>query len=98
MLYTLTLPVAAARVQLSKLVDEAASTHERFEVARNAQRVAVLLGTDDYDAQQETIAVLGDWELLRAYLKACALERGVTVDEAQLVETLREAGRLPTRT
>jgi antitoxin YefM len=45
-----TLPVAEARAQLSKLIDEAASTHERFEITRNGQRAAVLLGAEDFDA------------------------------------------------
>lgn len=93
-----TLPVAAARAQLSKLVDEAASTHERFEITRNGQRAAVLLGADDYDALQETIAVLGDSELLRDHLEGMgALERGESLDKAELVETMRAAGRLPGR-
>jgi len=93
-----TLPVATARTQLSKLVDEAASTHERFEITRNGQRAAVLLGADDYDALQETIAVLGDSELLRDHLEGMgALERGESLDGAELVETMREAGHLTAR-
>lgn len=95
-LYMTTLPVAEARAQLSKLVEEAASTHERFEITRNGQRAAVLLGADDYDALQETIAVLGDSQLLRDHLEGMgALERGESLDEAELVETMRAAGRLP---
>lgn len=97
-LYMTTLPVAEARAQLSKLVEEAASTHERFEITRNGQRAAVLLGADDYDALQETIAVLGDSELLRDHLEGMgALGRGESLDEAGLVETMREAGRLPAK-
>ncbi len=37
-----TLPVADARAQLSKLIDEAATTHERFEITRNGHRAATL--------------------------------------------------------
>jgi prevent-host-death family protein len=91
-----TLPVAEARAQLSKLVEEAASTHERFEITRNGQRAAVLLGADDYDALQETIAVLGDSQLLHDHLQGIsALERGDSLDQEGLAETMREAGHLP---
>ncbi len=92
-----TLPVAEASAQLSRLVEEAASTHERFEITRNGQRVAVLLGADDYDALRETIAVLADSELLRDHLEGMsALERGESLDKDELAATLRAAGRLPT--
>lgn len=97
-LYMTTLPVADARARLSKLVDEAASTHERFEITRNGQRVAVLLGADDYDALQETIAVLGDSRLIHDHLEGMsALERGDSLDQGELAETMRRAGRLPAR-
>lgn len=93
-----TLPVAEARAQLSKLIEEAASTHERFDITRNGQRIAVLLGADDYDALQETIAVLADSELLRDHLKGMsALERGESINQDELAATMRAAGRLPTR-
>lgn len=91
-----TLPVASARAQFSKLVESAASTHERFEITRNGQRAAVLLGADDYDALQETIAVLGDSQLLHDHLEGMsALERGEHLDQKGLADTMREAGRLP---
>lgn len=41
--YMTTLPVADARTQLSRLVDEAERTHELFEITRNGHRAAVLL-------------------------------------------------------
>jgi antitoxin YefM len=91
-----TLPVAEARAQLSKLVEEAASTHERFEITRNGQRAAVLLGADDYDALQETIAVLADSQLLHDHLEGIsALDRGDSMDQEGLADTMRKAGRLP---
>jgi len=91
-----TLPVAEARAQLSRLVEEAASTHERFEITRSGQRVAVLLGADDYDALRETIAVLGDAELLRAHAAGvAALEAGDAVDADGLRRAMHSVGRLP---
>jgi antitoxin YefM len=93
-LYMATLPVADARAQFSKLVDEATSTHERFEITRNGQRVAVLLGADDYDSLRETIAVLGDSELLRGHLEGlAAIRAGDVVDAEGLERAMRSAGR-----
>ena len=62
-----TLPLADARAQLSKIIDEAVTTHERFEITRNGHRAAVLLSADDYDVMQETISVLSDAALLEAH-------------------------------
>lgn len=53
-----TLSLAEARANLSKLVESAVTTHERFEVTRNGARAAVLLSSDDYDALLETVDVL----------------------------------------
>jgi len=91
-----TLPVAEARAQLSRLVEEASSTHERFEITRNGQRVAVLLGADDYDALRETIAVLADHDLLREHLAGIeTLKQSDTLDLDELTSVMRAAGRLP---
>lgn len=89
------LPVAAARAQLSKLIDEATATHQRFEITRSGHRAAVLMAADDYDALQETLTVLGDPELLAAHRNGqAAIEEGDYVDADQLAHAMREAGRL----
>jgi antitoxin YefM len=91
-----TLPVAEARARLSRIVEEAASTHERFEITRSGQRVAVLMGADDYDALRETIAVLGDAELLRAHAEGiAAIDAGDRHDVDGLGRAMTAAGRLP---
>lgn len=95
-MYMPTLPVADARAQLSKLIDEATTTHERFEITRNGRRAAVLLSADDYDTLQETITVLSDAALLTAHREGeAAIEAGDYLDADQLAHTMREAGRLP---
>ena len=91
-----TLPVAEARAQLSKLVEAASSTHERFEITRNGQRVAVLLGADDYDALRETIAVLADHDLLRDHLAGIeTLKQSDALDLDEFTSVMRAAGRIP---
>ena len=89
-----TLPIADARAQLSKLVDEASSTHERFEITKNGHRAAVLMGADDYDAMRETIAVLSDSALLLEHqVGAQAIVEGNVLNSDQLAEVMRNAGR-----
>ena len=89
-----TLPIADARAQLSKLVDEARTTHERIEITKNGHRAAVLMGVDDYDAILETIAVLSDSALLRAHEAGVQeFANGETFDADQLAKTLKNAGR-----
>lgn len=92
----MTLPVADARSQLSKLIDEATTTHQRFEITRNGHRAAVLLSVDDYDTLQDTITVLSDPTLLSAHQEGqAAIEAGDYLDADQLAHAMREAGRLP---
>jgi antitoxin YefM len=91
-----TLPLAEVRANLSKLVDEAVRTHERIEVTKQGRRAAVILSADDFDSLMETLAILGDQELMRE-LGAAEAEAGdgkiYTLDE--VTEEMRAAGRLP---
>ena len=94
-MYMTTLPVAEARAQLSRLIDET-TTHERFEITRNGRRAAVLMSAEDYDLLQDTIAVLSDAELLTAHHEGrAALQAGDYLDADQLAHAMRDAGRLP---
>lgn len=91
-MYMTTLPIADAQAQLSRLVDEAERTHERFEITRNGHRAAVLLGADDYDAMRETIAVLADTDLLAAHLAGRAeVEGGDVIGAQELARMMRDA-------
>jgi len=72
-----TLSLAEARAHLSKLVESAVTTHERFEVTRNGDRVAVLLGADDYDSLLETLDILSNPDEVEAIRTGLAdVERG----------------------
>lgn len=64
--YMTTLPLAAVRANLSKLVEEAERTHQRVEVTKNGRRAAVLLSADDYDSLMETLDILSDSEAIAA--------------------------------
>jgi prevent-host-death family protein len=89
----ITLPIADARAQLSKLVDEASSTHERIEITKNGRRAAVLMGVDDYDAMRETIDVLSDPTLLLAHQEGVqALSEGDVLNSDQLAVVMKNAG------
>jgi prevent-host-death family protein len=90
-----TLPLGEARAQLSKLVDSAESTHERFDITRNGRRAAVLLAADDYDAMRETLEILADPQTMAELAEAEAdIAAGRTVPLAEVAEELRRSGRL----
>jgi prevent-host-death family protein len=90
-----TLSVADARANFSKVVESAATTHERFEVTRNGTRVAVLLGADDYDSLLETVAILSDAQAVAAVHKGLQeLNAGDTLSIDEVRETMMRAGRL----
>lgn len=95
-MYMFTLSVAEARARFSQIIESASSTHERFEVTRNGSRAAVLLGADDFDALMETVAILGDSNLVtRISAGLGELARGETESSEDVSEAMRRAGRLP---
>ncbi|WP_308465744.1 type II toxin-antitoxin system Phd/YefM family antitoxin [Rathayibacter soli] len=90
-----TLSLADARANFSRIVESAATTHERFEVTKNGGRAAVLLGADDYDSLMETVAILSDREAvdgIRVGIKE--VESGDMFDAAEVREAMKAAGRL----
>ena len=71
------LSLAEAQANLSKLVESAVTTHERFESTRNGERVAVLLSVDDYDSLLETLDILSNPDEVEAIRTGLAdVERG----------------------
>ena len=93
-----TRPLAEVRQELSKFVEEAVSTHARFDITRNGKRAAVLLSAADYDSLVETLDVLADASLVREIQEGLreAAEGRVFTHE-QVVTELAEAGRVPPR-
>lgn len=93
-MYMTTAPLAEARAQLSRMVDEAVRTHQRVEITRNGRREAVLLSAEDYDILIETLDVLSDDELVRDIHEAMEeARRGDVLTTAEVLEGMRSAGR-----
>ena len=91
-----TVPLAEARANLSGLIEEAISTHQRIEVTKNGRRAVVILSADDYDSLLETLDILSDRDLVADIRRAQdEAERGEVFNEAEVAEAMREAGRLP---
>ena len=94
-LYMTTLSLADARANLSKLVESAVTTHERFDVTRNGDRVAVLLSADDYDSLLETVDILSrpdEVAAVREGLADLAEGRTSSIEDVRAAMTAR--GRL----
>lgn len=94
-MYMSTLSLAEARAQLSRLVDSAVTTHERFEITRNGTRAAVLLSAEDYDALVETLKILGDRDLVedvRTSLDELSTGEGTSLDAVR--DEMIASGRL----
>jgi antitoxin YefM len=91
-LYMTTVPLAEARANLSRLVDEAVRTHQRVEVTRKGRRAAVILSADDYDSIMETLDILSDAELMGELRDA---EQGEVYSLDEVTEEMRAHGRLP---
>jgi len=90
-----TLSLAEARANLSKLVESAVTTHERFEVTRNGDRAVVLLSADDYDALLETVDVLSRSEEVEALKNGLDdLETGRTSTVEEVRSAMLQRGRL----
>lgn len=90
----MTIPLAEARAQLSKLVDDAVRTHERIEVTKNGRRAAVILSADDYDSLMETLDVLGDAATMADIREAKSLTGDQWIPGEVVAAELRAAGRL----
>ncbi len=87
-MYMTTIPLAEARANLSKLVEQAMTTHERIEVTKNGRRAAVILGADDYDTIMETLDILSDADLLTAI---AAGEAEIRLGETSTLEDVAAA-------
>ena len=89
------LSLADARASLSKHIESAATTHERFEITRNGTRVAVLMSSDDYDALVETVDILSSPDEVAALRTAITeLEAGDVSSADEVRGAMVARGRL----
>jgi antitoxin YefM len=89
-----TLSLADARANLSRLVESAVTTHERFEVTRNGDRAVVLLSADDYDALLETVDILSRPDEVNAIREGVAdLMRGDVFSADEMRQALEARRR-----
>lgn len=94
-MYMTTLPVAAVRAQLSRLI---VRPPPRTNASRSPATGAApqSCSRPTYDILQDTLAVLSDAELMAAHHEGpAAIEAGNHLDAAELANAMREAGRLP---
>ena len=89
------LSLADARASLSKHVESAVTTHERFEITRNGARVAVLMSAEDYDALVETVDILSNPDEVAALRTAIAeLDSGDVSSADEVRAAMVARGRL----
>ncbi|WP_372434408.1 type II toxin-antitoxin system Phd/YefM family antitoxin [Arthrobacter cavernae] len=50
-----TLPLSTVKARLSELVDAASVTHDQAVITKNGVPAAVIIGTDEWEALQETL-------------------------------------------
>jgi len=77
--------LSEARKQLSSLLEQVETTHERVTVTRNGRPAAVLISPDDLEALEETLDLLSDPAAMKR-LRAgeTAIAAGDVLDETQL--------------
>ncbi len=89
------LSLADARSALSKHIESATTTHERFEITRNGARVAVLMSADDYDSLLETVDILSSPDEVEALRIAIAeLDDGDVSSVEEVRAAMIASGRL----
>ena len=78
--------------RFSEFVDRVDREHERIVVTRNGRPAAVMISPDDLDSLEETLAILGDTEAVKALAEAeAAVASGDVVRGADAVRSLRPA-------
>jgi prevent-host-death family protein len=88
-------PFTEARNRLSELLDEVERTHERIEITRHGQAVAVLVSPDDLAALEQTLDVLASREAMRQLAASRqAIESGDVLDADELAALVAKRKRV----
>lgn len=80
---TRTVALAQARQDLSGIVDEVATTHERIILTRHGEPAAVVISVDDLEALEETLEILADHELVQDITTSLGSVERHTLDEVK---------------
>lgn len=75
-----TLSLAEVKTHLSALVNEVRAEHAQITVTRNGVPAAVVVSVDEWEALQETIAVLSDERAVADLHEAAVSEMYETTD------------------
>jgi antitoxin YefM len=78
-----TISLADAKTNLSRVVEDAVTTHLRTTITKNGRPVVVLMAVEDLESMEETIAVLSDPRAMAAIREA---EASDPADDASLEE------------
>jgi prevent-host-death family protein len=84
------IPLAEAKAHLSDVVSRVSKHHERVTVTVHGQPSAVLVSPEDLDALEETIAVLGNEDLMT---QLAAAEADLAAGRVETQEDLEAAMR-----
>ena len=76
--------------RFSEFVDRVDREHERIVVTRNGRPAAVMISPDDLDSLEETLAILGDTDAVKALAEAEATV--ASGDVVRGVEAVRALG------
>ncbi len=75
--------LAQVRQDLSGLIEEVTTTHERVVVTRHGEPAAVLISVDDLEALEETLEILADADLVAAIQHSLKSTKRYTMDEVR---------------
>lgn len=89
-------PFTEARNHLSELIEQVRRIHDRVEITRHGQPVAVLISPDDLAALEETLDVLSSPAVMRQLAESQeAIEAGDVLDADELAALLAKRARRP---
>ena len=75
--------LALVRQDLSGIIDEVASTHERVVVTRHGEAAAVLVSVDDLEALEETLEIFADSALVTSIQRSLKSKKRYSIDEVR---------------
>ena len=75
--------LAHVRQDLSGIIDEVATTHERVVVTRYGEAAAVLVSVDDLAALEETLEILADSALVSSIQRSLKSKKRYSIDEVR---------------